>query len=303
MESLQHIKTRLGAVGNVGKITKAMEVVAATKMRKAQEIALASRPYAIAGLKLLHTIARDTPLMTPMAEARAVKKTLVVVISSDRGLAGPFNTQLFRAAEPLITVPNTVALAVGKKAYHFLQKKRCPIAASFSGFGDFIHYEEIAPVTDLIIDGFLDGRWDRVLTVSTHFHTTLKQETSVRQILPTDYEKIQETVKEIVPEHGRYSDIGKNGRGNVIGTSVEYIFEPSPEAALSALVPYLVRLQIYHLVLEANASEHSARMVAMKTASDNADELSGSLRLLYNKARQAGITKEIIEIISTQNAL
>lgn len=303
MESLQHIKNRLGAVGNVGKITKAMEVVAATKMRKAQEIALASRPYALAALKILHDITRDTSLQTPLAEVRKVKKTLVVVVSSDRGFAGSFNAHVFRVAEPLISAPGSIVLAVGKKAHQFAEKKGYKIAESFSGFGDFVHYEEIAHVADLIINGFKDGRWDRVLTVSMHFHTTLKQETLIRQILPTDYEKIQETVKEIIPKHGRYSNVSKNGAGDGVSIRTEYIFEPSPEIALSVLVPYLVRLQIYHLVLEANASEHSARMVAMKTASDNADELSGFLRLLYNKARQAGITKEIIEIISTQNAL
>ncbi len=300
MESLQSIRSRLSAVKNVGKITKAMEVVAATKMRKAQEIALASRPYGLASLTILQNILEQTPFATPLAAIRPVNKTLLVIISSDRGLAGSFNTQVFRAAERFITEhPSLAVLAIGKKAIQFAEKRNLEIAGSFSGYGDAVDFDKTQEISEIIINGFLGYRWDAVITISTHFRTTLKQETLARQLLPTDPQKIRETIDEILPEYGKYSDVETKNNN----AKTEYIFEPSPEIVLSSLIPYLVRLEIYHVILEANASEHSSRMVAMKTASDNASELSDSLKLLYNKARQAGITQEMIEIISTQNVL
>ncbi|MEK7576396.1 MAG: ATP synthase F1 subunit gamma [Patescibacteria group bacterium] len=302
MESIQNIKSRLGAVKNVGKITKAMEVVSATKMRKAQEIALRSRPYALRALELLRDLTEHAPVTNSLMQEREVRNTLVILVASDRGLAGSFNAQIFRVAESLLNEPHTSVIALGKKALSFAQKKNIPIIESHIGFGDFIDFSETEPVADRIIKGFREGLWNRVLTVSTHFRTTLKQETLVRQILPTDYKKIKETVDELTPEHGRFS-AKKNGITNRVQSSVDYIYEPSIEVVLDELVPYLLSLQLYHVMLEANASEHSARMVAMKTASDNAEDLSRSLVLLANKARQASITKEMIEIISTQNAL
>jgi F-type H+-transporting ATPase subunit gamma len=153
-----------------------------------------------------------------------------------------------------------------------------------------------------VIEWFLGKRFDRVVTISTHFRSTLKQETLVRQVLPVSIDKIKEVVDEIVPTSGKFSELGHEAR-ETKRTKTDYIFEPTATEALSALIPHLIEMQLLHLVLEANASEHSARMVAMKSASDNAKELSTGLQLEYNKARQAGITKEIIEITSTQAAL
>jgi len=288
-----------------------MEVVSATKMRRAQEVALNSRSYAFKALEVLEKIVRNAPVEVPLMARRDVKKTLVVVVASDRGLAGSFNTQVFRAAEAFFAGDEHAAdprhayaiAAVGKKATAYAQKKGFEFIRAFQGFGDYAKPEEIEPLAALIAEGYERGAWDRVVTVSTHFRTTLKQETLVRQILPTDAERIRETVREIVPEHGRYADIRAGAERRAALRETEYIFEPSPAEAIRLLVPQLVAMQLYHLVLEANASEHSARRVAMKNASDNADELGGSLLLEYNKARQAGITKEIIEITSTQNAL
>lgn len=304
MESLQHTQSRLRAVKNVGTITKAMEVVAATKMRKSQEVALRARPYAIAALHLLRNIAEHAPTRIPLMEERAGGATLAVIVSSDRGLAGSFNTQVMRVADAVLARGDVRVVTVGKKARMYALKKGVAIIESFSGFGDFISYDEIEPLANHIIDGYRAGLWNRVLTVSTHFRTTLKQETLIRAVLPTNYEKIQETLDEILPEQGRFAELrGENGVQKGFQVGIDYIFEPSVEAALEELVPVLIATQIFHLVLEANASEHSARMVAMKTASDNARELVGDLTRMYNKARQAGITKEMIEIISTQNAL
>lgn len=311
---MQALKSRLRAVKNIGQITKAMEVVAATKMRRAQEVALDSRPYAFEALRLLERVSRATSgrVAIPLAEIRPVKRTLVVVVSSDRGLAGSFNAQVFRTADNFLAdsaettdgKDKYLLVAVGKKAGSYATKRGLEVIEKFHDWGDHAEAEEIEPLMRLAVDGFLQKRWGRVVTISTHFRTTLKQEVLIRQILPVNFEKIRETVREIVPEHGRWAEIKKmmtNGNNN--DTPVEYIFEPSPAEALNELVPHLVKMQFYHLILEANASEHSARMVAMKNASSNAEELSGKITLDCNKARQASITKEVIEITSTQSAM
>src|SRR3989344_6087004 len=313
MESPQYIKNRLKSVKNIGQITKAMEVVSATKMRKAQEVALRSRPYAFKALELLETLMRvmanDELRMKnvelKLAEKREIKNTLIVIVASDRGLAGAFNSQVLRMVENFFkadAVGSYSAVLVGKKSQNYINKKNIPVVQMFTGFGDFVLPEEIAPLEQLIVKGFLEGKWDRVMTVSTHFRSTLKQETLVHQLLPLDVSKISETVKEIVPERGRFSEM-RNDESRMTNNATEYILEPNPYTLVASLLPHLVKMQLYHLVLEANASEHSARMVAMKTASDNAGELAEDLTLEFNKARQASITKEIIEITSTMNAL
>src|SRR3989344_210603 len=325
MESLQGLKSRLGAVKNVGTITKAMEVVSATKMRKSQEVALRTRPYAIEALDMLRKITkhvangdngrRTSPWTS--SDVQKSKKTLLVLVASDRGLAGSFNAQVLRAADAHLATGlpsgNPVAaisvLAIGKKAQRWALKNNLEIAGEFSGFDDVVDFDEVLHVANTVLEGFEAGQWDRVVTISTHFRTALKQEVLMREILPTNPEKIEETIDELVLERGRYSgnlEI-RFPSGNRISkyknSDVEYLLEPSAEAIIKELMPYLIRMQFYHLILEANASEHSARRVAMKTACDNADELAENLTLFYNKARQAAITKEIIEISGTQNAL
>lgn len=309
MESLQKTKSRIKAVKNIGQITKAMEVVAATKMRKSQQVALNSRPYAFKALQLLALLGKYGEVRAELMEKRSVKNTLLVIVTSDRGLAGSFNSQVLRLTDTFLksyqdTGNNGLrVVAVGKKAISYVEKKKLNIADRYSGFGDFIEPEETVHLSDKIISGYVAGDWDRVITISTHFRSTLKQEVLMRQVLPVDLEKIKQTINEIIPEHGRYSELKKSIASDGTLQSTDYIFEPSPRELISGLIDHLVRMQVYHLVLEANASEHSARMVAMKTASDNAKELSGKLNLDYNKARQAGITKELIEITSAVNTL
>ena len=337
MESLQGLKSRLGAVKNVGTITKAMEVVSATKMRKSQEVALRTRPYAIEALDMLRKITKYVtngdkggPTATWRSDRQVsglIKKTLLVLAASDRGLAGSFNAQVLRAAdrflevEPpktsdfLLDVGRLAVLAIGKKAQRWALKNNLEIAGAFSGFEDVVDFDEVLHVANTVLEGFDTGNWDRVVTISTHFRTALKQEVLMREILPTNPEKIEETINELVPERGRYANLEVEppskdrdvarplGRPTSENSDIKYLLEPSAEAIIQELMPYLIRMQMYHLILEANASEHSARRVAMKTACDNADELAGNLTLFYNKARQAAITKEIIEISGTQNAL
>ena len=307
MESLQTIKNRLRAVNNIGKITRAMEVVAATKMRKAQELALGGRPYAFQALRLLSKITPHQTSPAPILTSREVKTVLLVIVSSDRGLVGSFNNQLFRTVSEFIHAGNFLperlrALVVGKKALSFAEKLGLTMEQKFLNFGNMTRPEQMDDISNLMIKGFLEGKWDRVVTVSMNFKTTLVQTPVVRQILPVNFEMIKKTVKEIIPEHGRYADLVTPADFDD-DSETDYIFEPSTVEILNSLTSHLLKMQIYHLMLEANASEHSARRVAMKTASDNADEVAGKLSMDYNKVRQSNITRELIEITSTEAAL
>lgn len=313
MESLQKLKSRRKAVKNIWQMTKAMELVAATKMRKSQVIALNTRPYAFKALELLEKVERLSYEKIGLAQKRPLTKTLVVVVSSDRGLIGAFNSLVFKTVEKFIDEDREnvsrehryLYVAVGKKSVSFLTKSGFNIVKVFSGFDDFVLPEETEILASFIINGFNNMEWDRVVIISMHFRTALKQDPVIRQILPVDFMRIRETIKELVPEYGKYSNLKSlfEGKGSDEKEYVEYLFEPSPREVLDSLVPHLVKMQIYHLILEANASEHSARMAAMKSASDNAQNISYILALSYNKVRQSIITREVIEINATQSAL
>ncbi|HEY9582697.1 MAG TPA: ATP synthase F1 subunit gamma [Candidatus Paceibacterota bacterium] len=315
MESIQYIKSRLGAVNNIGTITRAMEVVSATKMRKSQGLALESRPYAYATLKALADLLLHAPsaqlensaLIAPRklnlrGSLTSGTVTLLVLVASDRGLAGSFNTNVMRTADKYINEnPGDYrVILVGKKLAGWATRNKIRVEMMFTDFGDYADPAEVSPLSSLVVEGFLVGNWNKVVAISTHFKTTLNQVTLTRELLPMHIDMIKDTVREIVPEHGRYSEYRNDLVSNLqfANRETEYIFEPSPEKVLETLLPHLLNMQLFHLILEANASEHSARMVAMKNASENASELSGELTLEFNKARQATITKEMIEITS-----
>lgn len=305
MSSTQEIKRRIKSVSSTRQITKAMELVSATKMRKSQEIALLSRPYAVEALRILGEMARRTPYKPELMKRREVKNTIVVLIAADRGLAGAFNTNVFRTFEKKfgehLKSSRYAFISVGKKAEEYILRQGVTPRESFKDFGDYIAGEETKPLSDILIQGFLNKEWDRVITVGTHFRTTLRQEVLVRNVLPIDYEKMIETVRSITPEYGRFAEAEREESG--FEKHFEYLVEPSPKAVLDALAPHLLGIQVYHIILEANASEHSARMVAMKNASENAEELGDELNLEYNKSRQAAITREISEIVGGAEAL
>ncbi len=314
-ESLQNLKRRIGGVKNVNQITRAMELVAATKMRKSQELALNSRPYSYAALELLANLSRSllaSKQAIPRAseglpkifEKRTVKKTAVVLVTSDKGLAGAFNANVLKAFDKFIAreeVPNAAYIAVGQKAANYLEKKG-KLRAKHTRVGDFTTVEQVRPLAKLLIDGFLSGEWDRVILFSMNFRSALLQEVVRRELFPIDVARLRETADELIPKTGRYSEYRHLQTINY-KLQTDYIIEPSPEAILENLARHLVLMQIYHLVLEANASEHAARRAAMKSASDNASELAGELSLQYNKSRQASITREIIEITAGAEAL
>ncbi len=314
MESPQNIKKRLRSVNNINKITKAMEMVAATKMRKSQEIALASRPYAFAALDFLATISGLNPTSLPeLCKKRKISKVLFVLVSSDKGLAGAFNSSVFRKLEQHMqrdkekyATEEKFFVAVGEKAFNYLSRKNLNIVKKFVGEGDYTTAEQVHPLAQFLVDGYLEKKWDRVVIVSTHFRSALKQEPHVRRILPIDFDHIKETVLEIIPERGKFADLIKEQHISFIPDKTkikEFLIEPSAEQVLNKLAEHLFFVQIYHLILEANASEHSARRMAMKTASDNASDLGEELNLQYNKSRQSKITTEISEISAGAEAL
>jgi F-type H+-transporting ATPase subunit gamma len=319
MESIHHIRTRLTSVKNIGTITKAMEVVSATKMRRAQTIALASRPYAFYALRALADVLRYAPEDLLSRHPLTTKErplhptTLVVLVASDRGLAGAFNSSVARAADAYLkkdrakrgdNAPDYRLVVVGKKLQAYATRTGLAVERVFTDFGDYATRAEIAPLVDLVLEGYTAGRWNRVVVISTHFKTTLAQFTVKREILPMHIDQVIDTAQEIVPEHGRFAELRNTFAPDAPKEKLtEYLFEPSPEVVLTSILKHLFAMELLHLVLEANASEHSARMVAMKNASTNSKELGESLTLVYNNARQALITKEMIEITGAQSAM
>jgi len=318
MESPQIIKKRLKGIKNIGQITKAMELVSATKMRKAQQIALDSRPYSFAALDMLATVSELEHKLPALFEARKVKKVLFVLVASDKGLAGAFNSSVFKKFESHFAKATRdkaaekwnneehLYVAVGEKAYNYLIKKGVKVLKKVTEVGDYTTLEEVKPMADFLAKGYLNKDFDRVVIFSTHFKTALKQEPHVRRILPIDFDHITDTIVETIPERGKFAELIKENSISFVpdrNKIKEYIIEPNPEVVLEKLAEHLFLMEVYQLILEANASEHSARRMAMKTASDNASDLGNKLNLQYNKARQSRITTEISEISAGAEAL
>lgn len=315
MSSTKAIKQRIKSVKNTSQITRAMEVVSATKMRRSQQFALAARPYAVASLEMMQNLLSRTPVLPPLLREREVKNKLLVVVTSDKGLAGAFNANVLRKADLWIAeqkqrdIPFSL-IVVGKKAKEYYERAGVPVAKSFWKFGDYMDLSETLPIADLLLAEFQNGEWDSVEAIYTNFRTTLIQETVLKQILPATEAGLKDAVAAIIPERGRYAETrdlptGQAGKRQETRQkyNYEYKFEPSPAEILEILVPQLIKMHIHHIILESNASEHSARMVAMKSASDNARELIGDLTLEFNKARQANITRELVEITAGREAL
>ncbi|HVS79898.1 MAG TPA: ATP synthase F1 subunit gamma [Candidatus Paceibacterota bacterium] len=305
MQSLRDLKRRIRSVKNIGQITKAMEVVSMTKMRRSQAFALDARPYSIAAFEMFLNLLTMAPEQSGLLQARPDTKKLLAVVTSDKGLAGAFNENVLRMANRWIEDRKKegkeyALLVVGRKAKDAFERRGEPIVESFTGFGDYSTLEETEPVAKRIVGGFVAGEWSGADIAFTHFRSTLKQEAVLRQVLPATKEALEEAVRAIVPESGKYHELAEEEIAETDGYSHEFIFEPSPKEILDELIPELLKIRIHHAILESNASEHSARMVAMKSASDNARELSGELNLDYNKARQSGITAELAEVVAGQ---
>jgi F-type H+-transporting ATPase subunit gamma len=309
MASTQNLKRRIKSVTNIGTITKAMELVAATKMRRSQELALVSRPYTYTAIELLGILAdlRDVEL-PELLRPREVKRSTFVLVTSDKGLAGSFNSAVIKRFENFIKERNIDVtdarhsfIAVGQKAKTYLERKKANVVASFHRVGDFTKPEETDPIAETIIEGYLNHDFDSAVIFFSTFVTALRQDAVAREFLPVTYAAVKQSMEDTIPRAGKYSDYAKS-ESFFETTTRDYIIEPSAKEVLSRLAPQLLKTRVYHAILEANASEHSARRMAMKNASDNASELSETLNLDYNKSRQAAITNAIIEVTSGSQA-
>ncbi|MBI1971474.1 MAG: ATP synthase F1 subunit gamma [Candidatus Wildermuthbacteria bacterium] len=307
MLSQRHLKNKIQAVGNIGQMTRAMELVAATKMRKAQERALEGRPYAMHALTLLSRMIRSasSEAAGSLWQRRAKGKVCFVVVSSDKGLAGSFNGAILKMAlkyleERMKNNEIVELVAVGKKAAAFFKKKNANIAAEFTQFSDVLTLSDAFPLSQWLLHEYEKGTYKEINFCSTIFVSALVQKPHMHPLLPLDSEELEEIVDAIVPQKGRYAEL-KIERVSE-NESIAYLLEPSPQAILEELARDLVEVAVLHLLLESNASEHSARMLAMKNASDNAMDLIDTLTLDLNKARQAAITQELTEISTAKEA-
>ncbi len=310
MATSRAVKKRIKATENISQITKAMEAVSAVKMRKSEEFALRSRPYALAALEILKNLSGkidETEFYSPLLTKKETGKICLLVVASDKGLCGSFNSNVLRKAAEFISRQvsegrEVEIVAVGKKAADFFKKRGFRVFREVTGAGDYGAKDETRFLADLLAEAYRSGEYGEIYAVYTRFLSVMKQETVAEKILPFTAEGLKKRIDELVPVEGKYS-----GTAGVLGGSGsgvrDYVFEPSVNEVLNELLPLLLETQVYHVILEANASEHSARMLAMKNASDNAEELIASLTLSYNKARQSQITKELTEITAGVAAL
>jgi F-type H+-transporting ATPase subunit gamma len=286
MLSPHDIRRRIKSVGSTAQITRAMQMVAASKMRKAQQATLTARPFG----QLLYRIQRHATTHVgdfthPLLAVREIKKRCVVLIGTDKGLCGSLNTNLFREASKFDPV-RTVYIAVGKRAAQFVARSRRQLAAEFS-FTDSPRFAEARPIAALARELFLKGEVDQVQIVATQFVNTMAQQPRVVEFLP-----IGEIRGLKIP--------GVESEADLVHETKEILFEPNPEAVLSYLFGHYLNILVYLALLDAKASEQSARMVAMTNATDNATALIKHLTLEYNKMRQNNVTKEILEIAGGQ---
>jgi F-type H+-transporting ATPase subunit gamma len=286
MANLKAIKKRIVSVKNTRQITKAMKMVSAAKLRRAQENVVAARPYAkMLGEVLGRLSANPDAEASPLQIKREVKNALLIVVTSDRGLCGGFNANICKAADRFVKenkdkYPNMSIMTVGRKGFEFL-KNRQKIYKNQTGVFAHLSYQTAALLAEEVIQGFLAEEYDEVLLIYNAFRSVMSQDITLEQLLPVAPAAAAETT-ELPPV---------------------YIYEPGKEALLADLLPKNVEVQIFKSLLESNAAEHGARMTAMDSASKNADEMIGKLTLQYNRARQAAITTELIEIISGAESL
>lgn len=306
------IKQRIKSVKNTKKMTKAMEMVSAAKMRKAVQATLATRLYATLARDLLLRLSKMESVETPLTEVRPVENILLVLISSNRGLCGSFNSNVFKKAYKLLSDkiaiteqpivdgqkipvnqnPTVDVIGVGRKSAAFAKKHGCNLIAAFDDLPVQPTFADISPISGLARTGFLEKKYDKVFVIYTDFVSSLRQEVRIRQLLPVTNQEVEALLGDVY-----------DGAAPAVDLRTEYEFEPDPKAVTESILPRLVEVQVFQAILESAASEHSARMVAMKNASSAAGDMITILTLEFNKARQAAITQEIAEIAGGAMAL
>ncbi|MEK7509733.1 MAG: ATP synthase F1 subunit gamma [Patescibacteria group bacterium] len=316
--ALKHIKLKIQSVKKTSTVTRAMEAVSAVKMRKSQERALGGRAYAAAALTILERLSsshelRHHPLMmdivSPSLEndghrKSIMRKTCLVLITSDKGLAGALNSNVIRTTERELesrelSKNDVVIIAIGRRGGDYFANRGYDIRAKHENLSDSVSESEMRFVTDLVLTMHREGEIGSALVAYQNFLSTFDQKPAIRQILPIKPETIHEMVAGIVPAKGKYAGIGQGEDW----TPATYSIEPDIETVVNELMPKLLNIVVFHALLEAKASEHSARMVAMKSATDKAKEMARDLTRTFNKVRQAAITREVSEITSGIEAM
>lgn len=304
MASLRDIRHRINSVKSTQQVTRAMKMVAAAKLRRAQERIFQTRPYAFQLAEVIsHLQGYIDPGTHPLFQARDDRQAaLLVVVTADRGLAGAFNANIIKLTEQTIAreyaqlqqAGRLYLYCVGRKGYDYFRRRNYQIVANRQGFFDRLTFDIARQISEDLVSGYLENRWDEVRIVYNEFRNTIAQNRIVEPFLPIPPERFLTPIMK--RELGRRPQLK-------LGLRVDYIFEPAPQATLQALVPRYLNYQIWRILLESYASEQGARMVAMDNATTNAEELLYQLRLKYNRARQDAITKEILEITSGAEAL
>jgi len=318
MASSLDIKRRIRSINSTKKITRAMEMVSAAKMRRAVSSVLGVRPYAHNAWHILTNLARafETYQENRYLVVRDVKRVLIVVVSSDRGLCGSFNTQIEKKIRDMVAHPNKLTvrrvgrkhvestvhedavaidfITVGKKGELMVRKLKKEIIAAFPNGAQFSVLGDIKPLSSIVMEEYAAQRYDKVVVAYTDYVSAVTQQTRIRQILPISKIDIEEQIAEIDMLAKEYG---------IEETKMEYKVEPSPAELMEFLIPRLIAMQLFHAILESQASEHAARMVAMRNATDAAAEMSEDLTLRYNQIRQGKITQEIAEISAGSAAL
>lgn len=292
MPSLKEVRNRIESVKSTEQITNAMKMVAASKLRKSQDAIVKLRPFAkklggmIENIQSTLETEADHPYGT---HEEGIKRVLIVAISSNKGLCGTFNANVLKKANELIsgkyssfrTKGTLDIICIGRKVHEGFKKQNMPVTAEYNNLYSELSYEHVEPIANMIMQGYVEERWDEITLIYNHFKNASTQYISDEEFLPLSK--------------------GSDGEEPLFG--VEYLYEPRQEIILQSLIPQSLRIKFYKAILDSFASEHGARMTSMNKATDNAREMLKELKLAYNKARQASITREIIEIVSGAEAL
>ena len=329
MANLKEIRRRIKSINNTAKITRAMEMVAAAKMRRAVESALAIRDYAYSAWNILQNLSRAFEKYEyGLLEVRPVQRVLIVIITSNRGLCGPFNSQLLKKVKAQLDNPASLLInrvgnkkieprvkpekvevdfiTVGRKGENLIRRLGRNIIATFPEMTYLPNIEGIRPLSKIVIDEYLNKRYDKVVVAYTDFKSALQQEPKIRQLLPVSKLDLEKQLADLentsLKTDGSQTESSREELENK-EYIVEYKVEPNPRVVLENIFPRLIEMQLYHAILESNASKESSRMMAMRNATDAAQEIAEDLTLMHNKIRQMKITQEISEISAGRAAL
>ncbi len=294
------------AIKATRQVTKAMELVAASKMRRAVQNAQKLRNYAFTAWRVLQKLAQVHPELHPYLQEREPRKILAIIVTPDRGLCGNLNAQLLRTTTQYVnglkglkTFESIEFIVVGKKGQQFLPRLKQKIVAAFPAFSSYPTFKDVLPIARMATEGFLAGTYDHVVLIYSDFISAIAQEATVKVLLPFSTTALKTMLGSLLPRRYRRETEKEMTMEDVH----EYLFEPSQDEILKTILPQLTEIQVYQAILEAGASEHSARMLAMRNASDNASDLINDLTIVYNQTRQAGITGELSELTAAKAAL